>query len=148
MTTSIRLALRAVAASGVVTLTCLGGAGAVAVPAVAARAARPPTAYVANSEDGTVTAINTATGKVLKTIAVGFNDTAIAISPDGKIAYVTNTNCGACNTAVPWGVTLISTATNRALRKISVNAAEIAITPNGKTAYVANCCNATGSWTR
>jgi YVTN family beta-propeller protein len=157
---AITRALSAAAAAGAVTLLGLAGsgtAGAAAAPAAAAKPSRPVTAYVANSYDGTVTAINTATGKVLKTIAVGFNDTVIAITPNGKTAYVANPNCGACmgvedgaaavDTAanLQFGVTPIDTATNKAGKKINVDAGEIAITPNGKTAYVANCCTATGN---
>jgi YVTN family beta-propeller protein len=64
--------------------------------------------------------------------AVGKMPTAIAITPDGKTAYVTNADSGT--------VTPISTATNRPGKPIKVGREPvgIAITPDGKTAYVAN----------
>ena len=49
------------------------------------------TAYVANSDSGTVTPIRTATNTALKAITVGSTRrVAIAITPDGKTAYVAN----------------------------------------------------------
>lgn len=85
MRTSVTRALHAAAAAG--TLAALGLAapalaGAAAAPATMAKPAHPVTVYVANSYDGTVTAINAATGEVIKTIAVGLNDTVIAITPE------------------------------------------------------------------
>ena len=58
--------------------------------------------------------------------------TAIAITPDGKTAYVANLDSGT--------VTPIRTATNTALPPIKAgrHPDAIAITPDGKTAYVAN----------
>ena len=53
----------------------------------------------------------------------------IAITPNGKTAYVTN---GGSNTVTP-----INTATGKAI-KVGRFPLSIAITPNGKTAYVAN----------
>jgi YVTN family beta-propeller protein len=57
---------------------------------------------------------------------------AIAITPDGKTAYVANTNSGT--------VTPITTATNRAGKPIRVadgpGTIAIAITRDGRTAYV------------
>jgi DNA-binding beta-propeller fold protein YncE len=82
-----------------------------------------------------VTPIRTATGKALPAIRVakpttiGYGTYAIAITPDGKTAYVLSTS----------GVTPIDTATGKAGQAISVRGLDlqaIAITPNGKTAYV------------
>ena len=99
------------------------------------RFARPPhpvTAYVVNAGSGTVTPINTATGKPLKAIRVGTNPGAMAITPNGKTAYVVNSGSGT--------VTPIRTATNKAGTAITVgkDPRYIAITPDGKTAYVVN----------
>ena len=108
----------------------------------------PVTAYVANSGSGTVTAISTATSRVLKTIKVGFDDTAIAITPDGGTAYVVSPDCGPCMTArsLPYGtVTPIDTAANKALKAIKVDGSNLAITPDGKTAYVLADSSPTGS---
>jgi hyaluronoglucosaminidase len=88
-----------------------------------------PVAYVASSDSGTVTLINTATNRVDRQIKVpgaGF----MAVSPDGKTVYVTGLR----------GVTPIGTGTGRAGRPVRVGRFPryIAFTPSGKTAYVAN----------
>jgi YVTN family beta-propeller protein len=62
------------------------GLGLMARPAVAA-----PFAYVANSGDGTVSVIDTATNTVVGTpIPAGREPFGIAVTPDGRRAYVAN----------------------------------------------------------
>jgi DNA-binding beta-propeller fold protein YncE len=74
----------------------------------------------------TVTPIRVGTGTALTPIRIK-NPGAIAITPNGKTAYVVG---GA-------GVIPISTATNKAGQVIKIRGAGvIAITPDGKTAYV------------
>ena len=72
---------------------------------------------------GTVTPIRTATNTALPPIKTGGSPNAIAITPDGKTAYVTNFLSGT--------VTPIRTATNTALPpiKTGLRAVAIAITP-------------------
>ena len=79
---------------------------------------------------GAVTPINTATNTPGPPIKVGGEARAIAITPNGKTAYVVNDST----------VTPISTATNTPGPPITAGygAFAIAITPNGKTAYVAS----------
>jgi len=91
-------------------------------------------AYVANAGSGTVTPIRTATNTALPPIKAGDNPDFIAITPDGKTAYVAN------YVYHRGTVTPIRTATNTALPPIKTGRtpAAIAITPDGKTAYVAN----------
>jgi YVTN family beta-propeller protein len=105
------------------------------------------TLYVANSgvfdvvngqvmqiSDGTtVTPVDLATGTAGHPITVGTEPEAVAITPDGTTAYVTN---AASNTVSP-----IDIATNTAGSPIAVNGISpapdaIAITPDGATAYV------------
>ena len=82
-----------------------------------------------------MTPINTATntpGQPIYLPGVGGNG-FIAITPDGKTAYVT--------TGYPRAVIPISTATNRAGKPIQIDhnnssGSQIAITPDGETAYV------------
>jgi YVTN family beta-propeller protein len=115
-------------------------------------------AYVVNQNSGTVTPIRTATNTALTPIKVGRSPYAIAITPDGKTAYVlthhqlqqpTNGNGGASFGPAPLGrpnknsrtvIIPIRTATNTALTPIKVGGPgdAIAITPDGKTAYVTN----------
>ena len=97
-----------------------------------------PTAYVLGGS-GTVTPIRIATNTALRPIRLGKRRSpcAIAITPDGKTAYViTRGSVARC----PHTVTPIRTATNTALRPIKVRQipAAIAITPDGKTAYTVN----------
>jgi YVTN family beta-propeller protein len=89
------------------------------------------TAYVANAESDTVTPIATATNTSGTPIPVGNDPYAIALTPDGKTAYVVN----GTGTVTP-----IATATNTPGTPIPVgsNPGPIAITPDGKTAYVAS----------
>ena len=61
---------------------------------------------------GEVIPIRTATNTALPTIKTGNGAKAIAVTPDGKTAYVTNLNAGS--------VTPIRTATNTALPGIRV----------------------------
>jgi YVTN family beta-propeller protein len=80
-----------------------------------------------------VTPISTATNTAGPPIPVGRFPDAIAITPNGKPAYVANGD--GTGTVTP-----ITTATNTAGPPITVgnDPRAIAITPNGKTAYVAN----------
>ena len=100
------------------------------MPLRSRRTARPPTSL--NASSGTVTPITTATNTAGPPIPVGNDPYAIAITPDGKTAYVANAGSGT--------VTPIATATNTAGAPIPVGKDPyvIAITPDGKTAYVTN----------
>jgi YVTN family beta-propeller protein len=80
-----------------------------------------------------VTPIRTATNTAVKAIKVGPLPVAIAITPDGKTAYVVNSGASARS------VTPIDTATNTALKAIPLGPGlpgPVAITPGGTTAYV------------
>ena len=113
-------------------------------PAPAAPAARPaasgdpdPTAFVVNyglgtATPGTVTPVNLVTRRAGPAIGVGADPQAIAITPDGKTAYVANSGSGT--------VTPIAVVTDAAGPAITVGTdpQAITITPDGKTAYVAN----------
>ena len=79
-----------------------------------------------------MTPIDTATNTAGTAITVGSAPRGVAITPDGKTAYVTNDGSGS--------VTPIDTATNTAGTAIAVGRSPfgVAITPDGKTAYVAN----------
>ena len=79
-----------------------------------------------------MTPIDIATNTADTPITVGNDPVAIAITPDGKTAYVANDISGS--------VTPIDTATNTAGTPIPVGGdpVAVAITPDGKTAYVAN----------
>ncbi len=95
-----------------------------------------------HASSDSVTPISTATNKAGKAIKVGIAPYYIAITPNGKTAYVANSNSGT--------VTPISTATNKAGKAIKVatpglSPVAIAITPNGKTAYAVNTSSGTAA---
>jgi YVTN family beta-propeller protein len=98
--------------------------------------AKIPYAYVANNAANTVTVIDTGSGAVVKTIAVGSFPYGVAVDQAGKFVYVTNSGS---NT-----VSVISTTTNAVVATITLTGLsgpmDIALTPNGKTAYV-SCGN-------
>ena len=109
-------------------LTVLCAAIACASAAAPARAAR---VYVANSGSGTVTAIDGDSGAVVATIPVGIQPRDVAITPDGRRAYVVNGLLGT--------VSVIDTATNATVGQeipVGDNPSAIAISPDGSRAYV------------
>ena len=104
--------------------------------------ARPATAYVLTNS--TVMPVDVATGVAGTQIQVRDWSQAIAITPDGKTAYVTSgiTDGSATNEGM---VTPIDLATGRVGTPIPVGSDPVAIviTPDGKTAYVANSVSGT-----
>jgi DNA-binding beta-propeller fold protein YncE len=97
----------------------------------AASALASPTAYVANYADGTVTPISTLTNKAGSPFKVGAGPTAIAISSNGKTAYVAAGKATRVN--------VIQLANHAITHSIAVTTAPeaLALTPNGKDVYVA-----------
>ncbi len=101
------------------------GLGLMASPAEAA-----PFAYVANANSNNVSVIDTATNSVVATVPLGFSPAGVAVTPDGKHVYVTDSA----------GVAVIDTATNLLVATVPVGNSPhgVAITPDGNHAYVAN----------
>jgi YVTN family beta-propeller protein len=97
------------------------------------------TAYVTNFASNTVTPIEVASNKAGAEIPVGpvgSRPLGIAITPDGKTAYVANVFIGSFSGTV----TPIEVASNKAGAEIPLGKEPfgVAITPDGKTAYVTN----------
>ena len=80
-----------------------------------------------------VTVIDTATNKIVTTIGVGLAPSGVAVTPDGKKAYV-------ANRAVSGTVSVIDTATNAVSATITVgsNPVGVAVKPDGSKVYVAS----------
>jgi YVTN family beta-propeller protein len=100
-------------------------------PTPVAPIAGPATAYVVSFGAGTVTPIDVATGRAGTAIQPGNSPWTIAITPDGKTAYVAGYS---------GGVTPVNLATGRVGTPIPIGGGmdAIAITPDGRTAYVAH----------
>jgi YVTN family beta-propeller protein len=92
-------------------------------------------AYVVNDKDGTVSVIDTTTGTIMKTIAVGKSPYASAIS--GNKLYVANRTD---NT-----VSVLDTATGALTMTIAVGRYPLAVAASGNKVYVANHLNGTVS---
>ena len=120
---------------GAVAVSVVGGSLSASPAAAAAPSAW--TAYVVSYNTDAVIPVNTATHAVGAPITVGSGPSAIAITPDGSTAYVTDE--GTTNTA-PGFVTPIDLSTNTPGTAIPVGSGPdaIAITPNGSAAYVGN----------
>jgi YVTN family beta-propeller protein len=89
--------------------------------------------YVANSGNGTVSVIETSTNGVVGEVPVGGEPVDVAITPDGRYAWVVDGSGGT--------VSAIDTRTRTVVQgPIGVGAAPrgIAITPNGGRVYVTN----------
>ena len=108
--------------------------------------------YVANSESpvlfgegnigygpGTVSVISTATNTVTATVTVGSFPRDVAVTPNGKYSYVTDSYYNVTNFE-SGTVSVISTATNTVTATVSVGSypVGVAVTPNSEYAYVVN----------
>jgi len=101
--------------------------------ALMAPAALAQQAFVANLGAHTVTPLDLVTNQAGAPIPVGGDPDSIAISPDGRTAYVSNEIDGT--------VSVIETATDRVVGApiaVGANPAGLALTPNGATLYVAD----------
>lgn len=87
--------------------------------------------YVTNVSQNTVSVIDTLTDKVIDTITVGQSPWGVAITPDGKRAYVANLSDT---------ISVIDTRTNTVINTIPDTDGPfgVAITPDGTRAYVSN----------
>lgn len=90
-----------------------------------------PKAYVGNFKDNTISAIDTATNKVVSTIPVATGPHGMVISSDGRRLYVSSDGASVVN--------VIDTATDRVVKTIEVGKSPhgVALTPDGKLLLVA-----------
>jgi DNA-binding beta-propeller fold protein YncE len=128
----------------IVILAAVGCAAAALAPAAAPASAAPgppgpagkpaATAYVANLGSGTVSRVDTATGRTEPAVRVGRRSLplAIAVTPNGTTVYVASYLAST--------VTPISTRTGRPGHPVKVPRLPdyLTVAPNGKTVYVAS----------
>jgi YVTN family beta-propeller protein len=93
---------------------------------------RDPSLFPGGVPGNTVSVIQTRSNEVVATIPVGKLPAGVAITPDGKHAYVTNRGDNE--------VSVIDTATHTVVATVPVQIqpANIAFTPDGRRAYVTN----------
>lgn len=89
-------------------------------------------AFVVNHGSGSITPIDLATNTPLEAIHINGNPGTIAITPDGKKAYITD---DLLNEVVPFDIINNTLGTPISVGPLPYS---IAITPNGEKAYVAN----------
>jgi YVTN family beta-propeller protein len=107
----------------------------------AARVAQAQVIYATVPDTNSVAVIDGSNNSLLTTIAIaastatgsGTHPASIAITPDGKTAYVVNQACSPSST-----VSVINTATNAVATTIPISGCpqEIALTPDGSHGYV------------
>ena len=109
-----------------------GRAGRSRAAATAPGRHRDRAAFVVNSGSGTVTPVDLLTRHAGPPIRVGARPTAIVASPDGRMLYVADSGAGT--------VTPVSAITRRAGPpvRVGLDPRALAITPDGRTLYVAN----------
>ncbi len=107
-----------------------------------------PVAYVTNRSAETVSVLDTRSQKITTTIPVGNDPVAVALSPDGRFAYVAN-RCGDDPNCEAYGtVSAIDTGNDAVIATIALNYADdacqpsgIGLAPQGRVLYVASRCS-------
>jgi YVTN family beta-propeller protein len=98
--------------------------------------AAQPLVYVSNSRAASLSVVDARAGRVTGGVSfsVGTDPMGVAVSPDGRFAYVTNT--------VSSSVSVIETGTNSVTATIPVGdvPSTVAFTPDGRFAYVTSTC--------
>ena len=98
----------------------LSGAFAV-ITSVAAAQTRPLTLVVVNRDENSVAFLDPATGKTLGRVAVGEQPHGLAVSDDGKLAFVTNTlTTRSGGKLVGPSISVIDIAAQKELRRVNI----------------------------
>ena len=99
-------------------------------PVDASNTANTPQLFVVTTDSNSVAVIDSATDQIITQIPVGSKPSRLAMTPDGRKAYVSN---GADNT-----LSAINTANRVVTRTIAVGGGpqEIAVTPDGGRVFV------------
>ena len=117
----------------------VGGMAVVATGAPAGAAGVSPTVLVASDSGGVVVPIEQATNTPGSPIGITGAPRALAITPDGQTAYVTQADTGTSITPIAVG----SRTAGSPLGPTGADPSGIAITPDGRTAYVSSASDDT-----
>ena len=103
-------------------------------------------AYITNFGSNNVSVIDTSSATVVSTISLApeLGPVGVAVTPDGRFAYITNAGPGATGGTT---VSVLDVATSTVLTTIPVGASPegIAVTPDANFAYVANLHSINGT---
>ncbi len=90
-------------------------------------------AYVANTNNNTVSVVNISSDHVVATIPVGVSPWAVALAPDGSKLFVSNTGS-------PASISVINTADNRVVATIPLEGPcySLSISPDGQQLFAPN----------
>ncbi|RWY53907.1 beta-propeller fold lactonase family protein [Mucilaginibacter gilvus] len=89
-------------------------------------------AYITNFNDNTVSVVDIAGSRVLKTIPVGKSPNGVAVTRDGSMVFVSNYDSNDISVISPFSNTVIKTIT------VGQNPSAITVSPDGSRLYVAN----------
>ena len=91
------------------------------ITSVGAAQVRPMTLVVVNRDENTVAFLDPATGKILGRVAVGEQPHGLAVSDDGRLAFVTNTlTTRSGGKLVSPSISVIDIATQKELRRVNI----------------------------
>jgi YVTN family beta-propeller protein len=102
------------------------------------RFGNPPRFNQTRKRSSTVSVIDTTSNTVAATVTVGIQPLGVAVSPDGKHAYVANTNIGSGTGTGTVSVIDTTTITVAATVTVGSGPVPVSFAPDGKHVYVAN----------
>ncbi|MDQ6777550.1 MAG: lactonase family protein, partial [Actinomycetota bacterium] len=116
--------------------------------ALPASAAAAGSAYVTNGQSADVSQYAIGAGGMLSsltpaTVATGGSPSGVAVSPDGKSAYVANSNGSTVSQFTIDPVSGALTPKTPATVATGLSPSGVAVSPDGKSAYVANAGGST-----
>jgi len=103
-------------------------------------AAQAPTLWVSNERAGTLTVIDTATDRMVATVAVGGRPRGIQASPDGRTVYVAVSRPANARPGAPEGIVAVDAASRRVRARFAAGTdpEQFAVGRDGAHLYASN----------